>query len=520
MAVNTWVQCSSICFTFTLTLFYAEKQPYTFIITRCAPEIACLPSFLEQTSQGTILQPVCNMFSYELYHQMLILREEKCPGTARDAFKFIAAKNKLKFWLELNSLVDFFTIPPVCVSIYLGKNWLGRIFHQIRFLRAVRLIELPKILQLLKITKTGTAIKLSNLLAVFLSTWLTAAGFLHLLENTGDPWTGRTNRQHITYFDCIYLLMVTMSTVGYGDITAKTVMGRIFLLFFIVVGLALFAHHVPEIMDIVGSNRKFDGLHVSVGGRKHIVVCGYITVDSVTSLLRNFKHEDRGKISTDILFMEEIKPNLDLEAVFKCNKFQITFFHGSVLSFQDLKRVKMEFASACIVLADKCCANPEHEDMSNIMRVISIKNYYPQVRIIIQILKSHNKRYLQNIPAWDSARGDSIICLAELKLGILAQSCLVPGFSTVLINLCSMKYNLKMEQPYDELRKSMLKDLLEASGKVTGKKSKAAIIAELMEGDRANEPTGGSDSDQSSEQPREALMGKTVMSKVQREIQW
>uniref|UniRef100_A0A663MIT8 Calcium-activated potassium channel BK alpha subunit domain-containing protein n=1 Tax=Athene cunicularia TaxID=194338 RepID=A0A663MIT8_ATHCN len=68
-------------------------------------------------------------------------------------------------------------------------------------------------------------------------------------------------------------------------------------------------------------------------------------------------------------------------------------------------------------------------------RVLSIKNHYPNTRVILQIIQSHNKAYLPNIPSWGRRTGDSIICLAELKLGFIAQSCLVPGLSTLLTNL-------------------------------------------------------------------------------------
>lgn len=81
------------------------------------------------------------------------------------------------------------------------------------------------------------------------------------------------------------------------------------------------------------------------------------------------------------------------------------------------------------------------------MRVISIKNFHPTVKIIIQLLQYHNKveilrgqitivysfyieglfkMYLLNIPSWDWKQGDDAVCIAELKLGLLAQSCLAP----------------------------------------------------------------------------------------------
>ena len=39
------------------------------------------------------------------------------------------------------------------------------------------------------------------------------------------------------YWECVYFLMVTMSTVGYGDIVCTTSIGRVFQILFLGVGL-------------------------------------------------------------------------------------------------------------------------------------------------------------------------------------------------------------------------------------------------------------------------------------------
>ena len=39
------------------------------------------------------------------------------------------------------------------------------------------------------------------------------------------------------------------------------------------------------------------------------------------------------------------------------------------------------------------------------------------------------------ILGWDWKRDDQAVCLNELKLGFIAQSCLAPGFSTLVSNL-------------------------------------------------------------------------------------
>ncbi|KGL82369.1 Potassium channel subfamily U member 1, partial [Tinamus guttatus] len=360
--------------------------------------------------------------------------------------------DKLRFWFELNSLVDFFTIPPVFVSYYLKKNWLG-----LRFLRALRLLELPRILQFLRITKDNYSIKLSKLFAVFLSTWLTAAGFIHLVENNGDPWVHPGNSQSLSYFKCMYLVMVTMSTVGYGDVVVKTALGRTFIIFFIIGGLVLFANFSPEVVEIVESHKSYKSSYEVVSGKNYIVVCGNITLESVTAFLQDFLLQDKGNVCTEILFLGESLPSLELEAVFKCYSAYTTFFYGSALNLEDLKRVGMASASACLILADINSLQPYTEDTSNIMRVLSIKNNCPNTRVILQIIQSHNKVYLQNIPNWGWRTGDDIICLAELKLGFIAQSCLVPGLTDLLTNLFIGKEKTETKRKYVE-NKMLLED--------------------------------------------------------------
>ncbi|KAM6951647.1 calcium-activated potassium channel subunit alpha-1-like isoform 8-T8 [Aplochiton taeniatus] len=328
---------------------------------------------------------------------------------------------------------------------------LGSCLHMIsywglRFLRALRLIQFSEILQFLNILKTSNSIKLVNLCSIFISTWLTAAGFIHLVENSGDPWENFKNSQALSYWECVYLLMVTMSTVGYGDVYAKTTLGRLFMVFFILGGLAMFARYVPEIAALILNRKKYGGAYNSTRGRKHIVVCGHITLESVSNFLKDFLHKDRDDVNVEIVFLHNISPNLELEALFKRHFTQVEFYQGSVLNPHDLARVKIESADACLILANKYCADPDAEDASNIMRVISIKNYHPKIRIITQMLQYHNKAHLLNIPSWTWKEGDDAICLAELKLGFIAQSCLAQGLSTMLANLFSMRSFIKIEE--------------------------------------------------------------------------
>ena len=115
-------------------------------------------------------------------------------------------------------------------------------------------MTVPDILQYLNILKTSSSIRLAQLVSIFISVWLTAAGIIHLvsdarstddfhsrfalfqLENSGDPLEFK-NPNPLPYWTCVYFLIVTMSTVGYGDVYCHTVLGRTFLVFFLLVGL-------------------------------------------------------------------------------------------------------------------------------------------------------------------------------------------------------------------------------------------------------------------------------------------
>lgn len=347
--------------------------------------------------------------------------------------RFLAANDKLMFWVETLSLVDFFTIPQVFVSVVLQQNWLG-----LRFLRAMQFIRLADILQFVGIINSSGVITLTVMIGNLFALIFTSAGILHLVENSGDPWSFR-NGQSLNFFDCLYFLVVTMSTVGFGDISAITYFGRIFMIIFISIGLGMFATYIPAILEYLGSHTVYHGSYKLSEGRRHIILCGYITKGSVETFLRDFLHKDRSNVAVNVVIMGNFLPDAEMQSLVKKHFVHVSYFKGTVLSAEDCKRVKMKVADSCIVLCNRECINPSEEDSENIMRVVAVKNYYPGIRVIIQLLQYQNKSYLLNIPSWNPKRGDDVVCISELKLGFIAQSCLSPGFSTLLANVFSMR---------------------------------------------------------------------------------
>ena len=110
----------------------------------------CVP-WVENTSQQIDL--AFNIF-FMVYFFIRVSTCNCLEATHSPFPQFIAASDKIFFMLELYSFVDYFTIPPSFVSIYLDRTWIG-----FRFLRAMRLMSVPDILQYLNILKTTTSIR-------------------------------------------------------------------------------------------------------------------------------------------------------------------------------------------------------------------------------------------------------------------------------------------------------------------------------------------------------------------------
>ena len=63
------------------------------------------------------------------------------------------------------------------------------------------------------------------------------------------------------------------------------------------------------------------------------------------------------------------------------------------------------------------------------------------------------------LAGWDWRRDDQAVCLNELKLGFMGQSCLAPGFSTLVSNLViisspDINQGKEQQEKLDEQRQS------------------------------------------------------------------
>lgn len=83
-------------------------------------------------------------------------------------------------------------------------------------------------------------------------------------------------------------------------------------------------------------------------------------------------------------------------------------------------------ADACLVLANKYCQDPDAEDAANIMRVISIKNYSDDIRVIIQLMQYHNKVRIIRHGSFSNLLLDNVSIIILVFLRIAFNSVVLP----------------------------------------------------------------------------------------------
>jgi Na+/melibiose symporter-like transporter len=56
--------------------------------------------------------------------------------------------------------------------------------------------------------------------------------------------------------DSYYFVVITLSTIGYGDISPHTNAGKIFTIFFVIIGLAMFSTLISTIVTRAGKRKE------------------------------------------------------------------------------------------------------------------------------------------------------------------------------------------------------------------------------------------------------------------------
>jgi len=184
-----------------------------------------------------------------------------------------------------------------------------------------------------------------------------------------------------------------------------------------------------EATDPRGSSKGYNGSTKDIQSRC-ILLTGSVDERSIERILNTFSEKNRPHfkvLSSDSVVIHRVTK------AFSSIK-HIDFYEGSPMCRSDVSKLKLGKLCCCFVLADRFASEEEEEDQKNILRLWGLKSFKPELIVYIQILKESSRSHLLAFPP-TYITNDHIICFEEMKMSIMAQSCMYPGIITLVSNL-------------------------------------------------------------------------------------
>lgn len=399
--------------------------------------------------------------------------------------KFYIAQSRLFFLFEFTTFIDYISV--ICIILAQQSFISDDLGYFLRLFRMIRILYLFKLEYILQKRYNETVRYSYKLMICLVSIICLSASLILELEN----WNSRTELKSDTprvqremsnkgkwkifqFHDMIYYELVTLATIGFGDITPKTWYSRYVIIITIMAILVIVLPLYSKLKIIFALSSKYSRMSYQGTKQKtkHLLVLGECSVESFEAFLQELYHEDHVSINYDTVLMQS-SPNEDLMKLANQLSFpnKICYLVGNSLVHKDLQRCYADTAICAVILANKLAKNPRDEDFSNIMKAFSFRKYScifgqgAESRICIQLLRPETKEiYFSSLINHndDLNNRDQVICVEEIKLQLLGKSCLCPGITTIISSLItSQKPTIEYNQLISSKQNKWMSEYLE-----------------------------------------------------------
>ncbi len=150
--------------------------------------------------------------------------------------RFWCADSKVKYFFSLYSLLDLLAILPFFIGL-VNISFI-RILRWFRILRLVRFIQKKFLFE--RISSEDSIIFARILFTLFAIIFI-YSGLIYQVEHP-------VNSDFNTFLDAVYFSVVTMTTVGFGDVTPVSQVGRLLAVLMIMTGVALIPWQVGNLI--------------------------------------------------------------------------------------------------------------------------------------------------------------------------------------------------------------------------------------------------------------------------------
>jgi len=284
------------------------------------------------------------------------------------------------------------SIRPISMSSSVGQPWWKRLAY---FLRRENLHRVLLILVLL----------------VFLGAW--------------GLWV---SEPEMNLADTLWWSIVTLTTVGYGDVTPRTLPGRLIGVVLMFFGIGILSMLTATIASFFVQRKlmKERGMGTSKL-QDHIILCqwNYRTRE----ILRELRADPR-TAETPILLVAD----LDHRPV---DDERVELVSGPV-DEETLLRAGVDRAATVIILGDDRL-EPHARDSQVVLVTLTVESLNPDAHTIVELVDGANEPHCRR------ARADEVICGDQFSARLIASAALDHGLTRVVSEFLSQGYGATME---------------------------------------------------------------------------
>lgn len=150
--------------------------------------------------------------------------------------RLLCVRRPLRYACSFYGIIDLFAFLPSYVGLFIptaGYLMTIRVLRLLRIFRVLKLAEFMQASQTLRSALYASRRKIAVFVSFVLAVVLIMGTVMYLIEGEENGFTSIPRG--------VYWAIVTLTTVGYGDVTPHTVLGRILACFIMIMGYGIIA---------------------------------------------------------------------------------------------------------------------------------------------------------------------------------------------------------------------------------------------------------------------------------------